>query len=84
MAERHFVYVIRTADTPGAFYVGLSADVDRRIADHNAGRCQHTAKRRPWIRHVVVEFPTQVLAARFEHYLKSGSGRVFAKRHFEP
>jgi putative endonuclease len=84
MPERRFVYVIRTADTPAGFYVGLSADVEQRIADHNAGRCQHTARRWPWTRHVVIEFPTQGLASRFEQYLKSGSGRAFAKRHFEP
>lgn len=29
-----------------------------------------------------IEFQTQHAAARFEGYLKSGSGRAFAKRHF--
>jgi hypothetical protein len=29
-----------------------------------------------------MEFPTQLDAYRFEKYLKSGSGRAFAKRHF--
>jgi hypothetical protein len=31
---------------------------------------------------VSVEFPDQRAAVRFERYLKSGSGRAFAKRHF--
>jgi hypothetical protein len=31
-----------------------------------------------------LEFPDEGAAARFEKYLKSGSGRVFAKRHFAP
>jgi len=30
---------------------------------------------------VVIEFPTEQQAARFEQYLKTGSGRAFAKRH---
>jgi hypothetical protein len=30
----------------------------------------------------VIEFPTEQRAAQFERYLKSGSGRAFAKRHF--
>lgn len=47
------------------------------------GRCQHTAARRPWRRHVVIEFADQDTAIRFERYPKSGSGRAFAKRHFE-
>jgi hypothetical protein len=29
-----------------------------------------------------LEFPDGSRAARFERYLKSGSGRAFAKRHF--
>jgi hypothetical protein len=29
-----------------------------------------------------MEFPTEQAAVRFEKYLKSGSGRAFAKRHF--
>jgi hypothetical protein len=29
-----------------------------------------------------MEFPTEPAAVRFEKYLKSGSGRAFAKRHF--
>ena len=41
-----------------------------------------TAKFRPGRTHVVVEFPDEAHAARFERYLKSGSGRAFAKRHF--
>jgi hypothetical protein len=42
----------------------------------------HTAKYRPWRQHVVVEFSTEVAAVAFERYLKSGSGRAFAERHF--
>jgi predicted GIY-YIG superfamily endonuclease len=82
VAERRFVYVLRTRHTHPGFYVGLTEDVEARIADHNAGRCRHTAGRRPWSRHVVIEFSTQALAVRFERYLKSGSGRAFATRHF--
>ena len=31
---------------------------------------------------VVLEFPDEHAANYFERYLKSGSGRAFAKRHF--
>jgi hypothetical protein len=31
----------------------------------------------------VVVFPDEGRALRFERYLKSGSGREFAKRHFD-
>ena len=62
--------------------VGLSSDVAARLVHHNAGRCPHTARRRPWELHVVIEFRDEPTAIRFERYLKSGSGRAFAKRHF--
>jgi len=83
MLDKHFVYVLKNADTTPRFYIGLSSDVTRRISDHNAGRCPHTARHRPWERHVVIEFPDERRALLFERYLKSGSGRAFAKRHFE-
>jgi putative endonuclease len=81
---KRFVYVLRTSDHNAGFYVGLSSDVDARLADHNAGRCPHTASRRPWQLHVIIGFSDEQRAIRFERYLKSGSGRAFAKRHFEP
>ncbi len=37
---------------------------------------------RPWSVVVSIEFQTERDAVRFEKYLKSGSGRSFAKRHF--
>ena len=83
-ADKRFVYVLRNADRITQFYVGLTSDVNARLADHNAGHCPDTASRRPWQLHVVIEFSDEQRAIRFEHYLKSGSGRAFAKRHFEP
>ena len=83
VADKHVVYVLRNADPSPRFYVGLTSDASRRLDDHNAGRCPHTARHRPWQLHVVIEFPDEPRAVRFEHYLKSGSGRAFAKRHFE-
>jgi putative endonuclease len=82
--EKRFAYVMRNKGKPPQFYVGLTSDVNGRLADHNAGNCPHTASRRPWFLHVAIEFPDEDRAIRFERYLKSGSGRAFAKRHFEP
>ncbi len=84
VGPKHFVYVLRNADHVPRFYVGLTSDVGGRVNDHNAGWCPHTARYRPWQLHVSIEFPDEKRAIRFERYLKSGSGRAFAKRHFEP
>ena len=84
MAEdKRFVYVLQGADTIPRFYVGLTSDARRRLEDHNSGRCSYTARHRPWQLLVVMEFTDEARAVRFERYLKSGSGRAFAKRHFE-
>jgi putative endonuclease len=81
--HKRFVYVLKSADSKPHFYAGLTSNVRSRLADHNAGRCPHTARYRPWQLHVVIEFADEPRAIRFERYLKSGSGRAFAKRHFE-
>jgi len=48
---------------------------------HNHGPCGHTVEYRLRSLVVVIEFPTEERAVRFERYLKSGSGRAFAKWH---
>jgi len=83
LLSKRFVYVLRNRETPPRYYSGVTTDVPDRLQAHNAGRCPHTAKYRPWDTHIVVEFPDEARAFRFERYLKSGSGRAFAKRHFE-
>jgi predicted GIY-YIG superfamily endonuclease len=55
---------------------------EQALLAHNAGGSPHTARFKPWKLLVSIEFPDQSTAARFERYLKSGSGRAFAKRHF--
>ena len=67
---------------PTRYYTGLTSNVDDRIASHNSGTSPHTASGCPWRFVAAVEFATQERAVEFERYLKSGSGRAFAKRHF--
>jgi putative endonuclease len=76
------VYVIQSESKPTEHYVGLTSDVVRRLAAHNAGESHHTRKWRPWSLAVAVEFAAKERATEFERYLKSGSGRAFLKRHF--
>jgi predicted GIY-YIG superfamily endonuclease len=80
--ETRFVYVLRSERDPARHYVGITSNVQRRVQWHNAGQNVHTATNRPWIVLVALEFSTEATAKRFERYLKSGSGRAFAKRHF--
>lgn len=77
-----FVYVLRSDRNPKRHYVGATADVAERLHWHNAGSSTHTARERPWHVIVSIEFRTEKAAFEFERYLKTGSGRAFAKRHF--
>jgi putative endonuclease len=82
MAPKFIVYVLRSISAHDRPYIGLTHDLAVRLAAHNAGRCTHTARYRPWEVVVAVHLAEEAAAVRFERYLKSGSGRAFAKRHF--
>jgi len=76
----NFVYVLQSLSHPNQFYTGLCADVEKRLAAHNAGQSPHTSKFKPWRLLSSHYFANQGLAAAFERYLKSGSGRAFAAK----
>jgi len=81
-AGRRFVYILRSQSDPPRHYVGITENFAARLRWHNEGPWGYTAAHRPWLPVVVLEFPDACAAERFERYLKSGSGRAFAKRHF--
>ena len=78
---RH-VYLLRSDSNPHHTYIGTTRDLKTRLASHNRGESSHTAKYRPWHLVVAVAFKDDGRAFDFEQYLKSGSGRAFASRHF--
>jgi putative endonuclease len=83
MAEpKRFVYILKSVNTAATYYVGVTSNLTARLAAHNAGLSSHTARDRPWRALVVIEFDDERPALRFERYLKTGSGREFARRHF--
>ena len=81
-APKRFVYVLQSVNNPERHYTGLSSDVQRRLLSHNKGASVDTRADRLWQITIVLEFRTEATAAKFERYLKSGSGRAFARKHF--
>jgi putative endonuclease len=77
----HYVYILQSA-CGRHFYVGLTQNLPRRFASHNAGQSPHTAKFRPWRIRTYHAFDDRKRAEAFEKYLKSGSGRAFARKRF--
>ncbi|MBU4485109.1 GIY-YIG nuclease family protein [bacterium] len=77
-----FAYILESEKEPGRYYTGLAEDVRKRLLKHNAGDVKHTSKYKPWRIKNYFWFDEVEKARQFEKYLKSGSGRAFAKKHF--
>ncbi len=75
-----YVYLIRSISFPDQVYVGITGNLKKRIATHNSGGSVHAAKYKPWEIIVYMGFKNEIKARQFEKYLKSGSGRAFAKK----
>ena len=75
-----YVYIPNSVGEPSRFYVGFTEDLGRRLAKHNAGSVPHTASHRPWRVKTAVAFTDRDQALAFEDYLKTASGRAFAKK----
>jgi putative endonuclease len=78
----YYVYLLRSKLDRQQTYIGCTSDLRTRINQHNAGKSVHTNKFKPWELIAYVAMADKQLAARLEKYLKTGSGRAFAARHF--
>jgi putative endonuclease len=74
-----YVYILHSVGEEEHFYTGITDDLKARLSKHNWGDVTHTAKYRPWRLKSYVAFADEARAIAFEKYLKSGSGRAFAK-----
>ena len=75
-----YVYLLQSIRFPNESYVGLTDDLRSRFTAHNAGRSPHTAKYKPWRLVAYIAFSDERKPVEFERYLKSASGRAFAKK----
>jgi len=75
-----YVYILQSLACAGRYYVGVTADLRARLRKHNAGEVSHTSKYAPWAIKTYVAFCDEKRAFAFEKYLKSPSGRAFAKK----
>ena len=77
----HYVYIL-LSQKDARTYVGSSADFERRLAEHNAGKSKATMYRRPLSIFSIEEYPSSKEAKKRELWWKSGAGRRKLKEYF--
>jgi len=82
MNEYVYIYRLQSIAFPTRVYVGMTDDLDARLKKHNEGGVPSTAPHKPWQITTAHAFRSREKAVAFERYLKTGSGREFARRHF--
>ena len=80
----HHVYILRSTKNHEKIYIGVTANTDRRLKEHNDESKGYAKQYRPWKLMTSISFEDEKLAKNFERYLKSGSGFAFLKKRFIP
>jgi putative endonuclease len=75
-----YVYILESIIDPERHYTGIADDLKARLARHNSGTVRHTSKFKPWRVNTYIAFSDENRAFGFEKYLKTSSGRAFAKK----
>ena len=76
----HYVYLLKSESHSNQRYTGLTSNLKARLTKHDEGGVPHTFRYRPWALQTYIAFSEREQAAKFEQYLKSGSGRAFAQK----
>jgi predicted GIY-YIG superfamily endonuclease len=76
----YYVYLLRSINYSDRTYVDYTANLEERLAKHNAGGSIYTADYKPWKIVACIGFDEECKAIEFEKYIKSGSGYAFAKK----
>ncbi|HEY6069798.1 MAG TPA: GIY-YIG nuclease family protein [Chthoniobacterales bacterium] len=77
-----YAYILVSRNDDAIHYTGTTSHLRQRLREHNRGKVPNSSSHRPWRIETVIAFKSETKARAFEKYLKSGSGREFARRHF--
>ena len=78
------VYILRSVNHPSRLYIGLTADLEKRLASHNADASTYSKRYSPWELETHIVLRDKETAEDLERYLKSGSGFAFLKKRLLP
>lgn len=71
-----FVYILES-EHDGSYYIGFSAEPDRRLQDHNQGKSRYTRLKCPWKRVHIESFALKKDALKREKYIKRMKSRKY-------
>ena len=75
-----YVYAIKSL-ARNYIYVGITNNIERRLAEHNNGKNRSTKAYKPFVLIYTEQFLTRMEARIREKYLKSGAGKEFLKKY---
>jgi len=75
-----YAYILRSEQNPERLYYGYSSDLKKRLNVHNQGGNQSTRTGAPWTLAWYGGFESESAAIDFERYLKTASGKAFARK----
>jgi predicted GIY-YIG superfamily endonuclease len=76
----YYAYILQSISHPVKFYYGSTRDLKKRVEVHNSGGNVSTKPNRPWRLQWYGAFETETGAMDFERYLKTASGKAFARK----
>ncbi len=81
LPSRVHLYIVYILYSPGwdRYYVGYSAEPERRLLEHNSGKVKSTRSFRPWTKVHQENFQTELQAIRRERQIKSMKSRLYIK-----
>jgi len=80
----HIVYILASIINPSKYYIGITQDLKKGLAEHNSGMSYYSKRYAPWRVETCISFSSKILAEGFEKYLKVGSGNAFLKKRLIP
>lgn len=76
---RYYVYILLSLKD-NSLYVGLTLNIKKRLQEHRDGLGGFTKGHLPYKLIFVSIFSNKFIAARFEKYLKTASGKAFIRK----
>ena len=77
--KMYYVYILKS-EKDNSRYIGATADLKKRLQEHNSGRSKYSNTKRPYQIIWYSAFSEKQRAYDFEKYLKSSSGYAFTKK----